>query len=325
MSDTQGIPSPEPTEEALLGRMAEHFANESSGIPDAEPEQTPQEALDESIETEQQASDEAEAADESDAQDSEPAEPTVELEHLGKKYVVPESLKKAFEANRTMANRPQAELVEMRKMLHFERQAIEAQRLMQEQTKAEFEELAKLESQMKQLASLDRTGWSMEQRFELFDAERKLQGELQRVRETLGQKQQQFTGQFRQQIEQAKQHGQNYLNQALGGWDDSKAGEVSQYALSRGYTPEELQSVFDPRFVHMAWEAAQYRKLQSAKPQVANKVKNVGPVIKPGSSDAKQSTQNSRVNDLRSKLKKTGDERYAVALLLERNKAARRR
>ena len=53
------------------------------------------------------------------------------------------------------------------------------------------------------------------------------------------------------------------VKKAIPNFGDATIKEIKDYALSEGYTPEEIGNILDPRQVKTLWEAAQFRKLQA--------------------------------------------------------------
>lgn len=254
-------------------------------------------------------------------QEQSASEAMAELEHLGKKYTVPASLKTAFEANRAQANKIPQEVAEIRKMLHIERQTVEAKRAFEQQVKPEFDELAQLESQIKQFKDIDWSSLDTDQLVRARQALDTLKERREDKKAELQDKQQKFNAALTQHMEQAKQHGHAYLQKAIPNWDSTQASEVASFALTKGFTQDELSGLYDPRTVEVLWEAMQYRKLQSSKPQVLNKARQAPPVSKPGAVDQSNSLSQSKERVFRDRLKKSGSIEDATAWLLARQKS----
>ena len=85
-----------------------------------------------------------------------------------------------------------------------------------------------------------------------------------------------------------------------------------------GFTPDEvtqwMAGPWDHRQVLIARDAAKWRALNAKKPEVANKLKTVPKVLKPGASTTSADRQNAGLTQLRAKLKKTGDLKTAGKL-----------
>jgi len=259
---------------------------------------------------------------ESDSEDDQRQgeEPFVELDHLGKKYKVPQSLKTAFEANRTQANKIPQEVVELRKVLHLEKQASEFKRAFEQQAKTELDELSEIERDIAKFKNVDWTALDTDQIVRARQALDSLKDRRDDLKSAVDNKQRQFQSSMVQAMEQAREHGQSYLQKAIPEWSDEQAKGVRDFAKSRGFTDDELSSLYDPRTVHVMWEAMQYRKLQSSKPNVMNKANQAPPVSRPGAFDANQSQSKSKERIYRESLKKTGSVEDAARWLEYRMK-----
>jgi hypothetical protein len=127
---------------------------------------------------------------------------------------------------------------------------------------------------------------------------------------------QQF-GQFAQAKRQEMiQQGQKYLQQVIPGYNAEAMKAATEAALSAGYTPKEVESVLDPRYVHLAFKAAQWDKLQALKTQAVSSAQKAPPVVKPGVSSPNPAAAKDK--GLRDKLRKSGDVRDFAALLARR-------
>jgi hypothetical protein len=90
---------------------------------------------------------------------------------------------------------------------------------------------------------------------------------------------------------------------------------IKEYALDRGYTAEEVESVTDARYVRTLWEASQYRKLVLGKAERNKQLRTAPPTTQPGAVGTTETAEQQRVKQIRQNLKKTGDWRDAAALL----------
>lgn len=88
--------------------------------------------------------------------------------------------------------------------------------------------------------------------------------------------------------------------------------KVVEYLKTAGFTPEEIGNVTDARTVKLAWEAAQWRSLQNAKPALTKRAAEAPKVVKAGTvkQQAPQATK-----DAYASLRKTGRGEYAAKLI----------
>jgi hypothetical protein len=111
------------------------------------------------------------------------------------------------------------------------------------------------------------------------------------------------------------------LNEELGGWTQDKQADTAQHLDRLGFKPHELEGplAYDPRFMQLAYEAAQFRKLQASKAQtIQKKVATAKPMQAQASRGVHKSTQDSRLQDLRDRVKKQGRAEDVESLLAAR-------
>lgn len=288
-------------EDSVETRLASYFATQ------AEPEEASAPAA-----AEGPATDDAVEDGEQPAEDS--------LEEIdwedGQKYRVPKPLKEGFMRQQDYTRKTQ-ELAELRKHAQVAAEAANAMQQFQAATADEQRELARVQSDIERYKSLD---WSSLDTDTYIKAKHQLDTLKERageIQQGLGAKAQQFTNWRQQQAHQVLQSGENYLKQTIPGWGVEAKQEVRSQALASGYTDAELEQVIDPRFVRLAWKAAQFDKLQAGKTAAVQQASKAPPVLKPGATN-NQAARESKYKDARTRLKKSGDLRDAAALFMMR-------
>ena len=117
----------------------------------------------------------------------------------------------------------------------------------------------------------------------------------------LNQKQQEFQQAQQQSHQELLKKGTEVLRERIKGWNEDTAKQVREYAISSGFTEDEIAGVVDPRQVETLWKAAQYDALKAnAKPAV--KKVQAAPQIKPKSRNPMPDSKKKELN-LRKKLK----------------------
>lgn len=247
-------------EEKLFGPAEEEPAEES---PEAAPEETEEQPQDDLFEIE---------ADD------------------GERYRVPQKLKDSFLRQSDYTKKTQ-ELAELRRHAIATAEAVQASQQFQQSVAADQAELAKVSADIERYKSIDWTALDTDQYVRLkhqLDGLKERKGEIE---QTISGKATQFS-QWQQQHKQSlSQQGQQYLRNVIPNWGQQSVQDAAQAALDAGYTNEEVSNVFDPRFVKLAWEAAQFRKLQSGKTAAVQAAQKAPPVVKPGSSDPQMSAR----------------------------------
>lgn len=114
-------------------------------------------------------------------------------------------------------------------------------------------------------------------------------------------KQQQFQQAQEQSLQELLKKGTEVLKAKIPGWNEQHQRQVRDFALSHGFTEEEVGRVLDPREVEVLWKASQYDALQKGKPAAVRKVKEA-PTIKPKSRNPMPDDVKQKLN-LRKKLK----------------------
>jgi hypothetical protein len=124
-----------------------------------------------------------------------------------------------------------------------------------------------------------------------------------------------------QAVEKAKEK----LEANIKGWGPELYTKVlGGVAKEYGFQNQEVEPVVDPRLIEVFHDAYQYRQLQKAKPEISKKVVTVPKVVRPGSAQS-QSTSSNEVQELESRLKKSGRGEDFVALYLAKQKQQKRK
>lgn len=215
-------------------------------------------------------------------------------------------------------------LAEERKAIDERNQAIKAQ---EAQIKEQYEiqqalikDVSKVTAIDEQLAEYDKVNWSQltdqdpSYAQKLFFQYTQLRDRKNAMVNELNQKASYIRQQQQSKQQELLQKGRETLNRDLPGWNTDKFPDIKEAAKTLGYQDNELAEVTDPRIFKALYEVAQYRKLQSSKSLVENKVSGKPPVVKPGSKDTKAAA-NSRYAADREALRKTGDSNIAAKLI----------
>jgi len=130
----------------------------------------------------------------------------------------------------------------------------------------------------------------------------------------------------KQQEEQVRANMQKQVNETvetlkrdLPGWNNEMYQSILETGTKYGYTREELNAVADARAIKVLHDAAQYRKLQEAKPAMEKKVIDVPKVMKPGTATKPDQNRDELAKRM-DQLRKTGrieDAQRAAMLLIK--------
>ena len=231
----------------------------------------------------------AELDEELPEEDSESEEeapsPFVEVEFEGKAYQVPQEIKDALisKADYTQGkqqlarNREALELQQAQLKEVFETQQFE------ETVKPIINEVSILKYQLDQYKGLN---WS-----EMGDSEiMRRRMEQDQIKEAIaerekivGDKRNQFKQEQEARLQEVLGKASEQLGKLIPNWNEKVASDLSEYALSQGYTSTEVQHITNPRDVSVLWKAKQYDDLVATKKEALKKASKAPPVVKPGS------------------------------------------
>lgn len=246
------------------------------------------------IEEEDQSTDESgenetvdEVAEGDDSETEETAEEggddVEEIEFEGKSYKVPKELKGALLRQQDYTTKTQ-EVAAQRKAVEERANAIQMQERLFSQT---FEQRVELHTLQKQLAQYEQIDWQG-----LADSDpvqaTKLNLAYQQLQRQAGAKYQELQ-QAQAQTEQLTQHqrqqmlvqAQGDLKARLPDFNATTAEKIKTAARSYGISDQELNTVIDPRYVHVLHDAMKWRALQAEKPKAMQKVAEAPKAIKP--------------------------------------------
>lgn len=104
--------------------------------------------------------------------------------------------------------------------------------------------------------------------------------------------------------------------------DAKKAAELKRSLVETGttygYSAEELQAIQDARAVQVLHDAMKYRQMMSGKQEVAKKVAQARPVIKPGAVRGERDGKKAREQKVRARMKQTGSPDDVAAFLISK-------
>jgi hypothetical protein len=227
---------------------------------------------------------EQQEATEEAAPESEAAPEFVEIEYEGKAYQVPPELKDALlrQSDYTKKTTEVSDRQRALEQKELEVKAFQAEKAFRDSAKEDIKAMDRLDYQIEQYKAVDVTGMSAEDLWKLSRHIEKLNTDKANLANGLNQKWQSFNAEQQKLINEAKQKAIDHVSKSVKGWGPEAKKAISEYALSKGFTSNEVDNIGDPRVVEVLWEAQQYRKLQSQ--TVQGKVTSV-PTVKPGSSN----------------------------------------
>jgi hypothetical protein len=147
----------------------------------------------------------------------------------------------------------------------------------------------------------------------------RLEHKMRKKHEQLAQVQQQTQELQAQEFNKYLEEQQKQLNVKLPELSHPEKGpqfrkQMRDYLTSVGFNSQEIDSVYDHRYVMLVKDAMSYRNLQKAKPQIKKKAVNAPKVVKSGVSKSKGQQQAEAKRQQLSKLRKSGQVRDAAKL-----------
>lgn len=300
-------------------RMANFLAQEDE--PEKE-QPAPQEQENSEEVTEAVADDTQNEGDEQAETTEEETKPDlVEVDVDGELYEVPIALKDKIMLQADYTRKTQ-EVAEQRKQIEVAQAQLQQAAQMQQQSLAEYAQLVALDNQLQAYNNVDWNALYEQDPAEFVRAKEGLR-DLKDSRQGLAQ---QITAQQQAQYEQQNQirlqaieKGREVLAKEIPSWNTELATTLNRFAVEKfGFTAEEVNQVIDPRVVKLLHKAYLHDKQVSNKPITDKRVANLPRVTKPGSKQTQQTVSQSREQDARKALKKTGSIDAAQAVFLAR-------
>jgi hypothetical protein len=304
---------------SIEARMASLLSPEQEEEEQAEA--APQDNEVETEESEAVETQEEENPDEQVEAEEETAEPDlVEVEVDGQSYKVPEVLKDKIMLQADYTRKTQ-EVAEQRKQLELGQAQLQQAAQLQQQSLAEYAQLVALDNQ---LNSYNQVDWNAlydsdpAEFVRLKESRRDLIDQRAQIAHQVTVQQQQQAAKQQETLIQVIEEGKKVLAREIPSWNTELANSINKFAIDKfGFTPEEVNAVIDPRVVKVLHKAYLYEKQLSNKPLTDKRVANLPKVSKPGGA-SKQTVSQSKENDARKILKKTGSTDAAQAVFLAR-------
>lgn len=240
-------------------------------------------------EQDQPESEAVEQADEQDEQtqetaEAQPDEALEEVEFNGKSYKLPTEVKSALMMQKDYTQKTQ-ELAQRKAMQDLQELQMQHARKFQQFAEADIKALHQLDAEIERYKQVDWGNLDTQTYIRTKATLDQLKESKQEVEKTLNGKRTEFQQGMQNIISQSLQKANEYLARAIPKWnDEATKKEITEQGTKEGFSEVELNAMSDPRSIKLLWKASQWDKLQSQKTGLANKVKSVPPVAKPGAS-----------------------------------------
>lgn len=257
-----------------------------------------------------------EEAPEGQADDTEEAaveeESEEELEWDGQKYKVkgktPTEIRDAL-LRQADYTRKTMELSEQRKAFEAARQANDVQLKLREATLEKRAELYSLQQEYQRMLAQDWDQLTNDNPVEALKQQAKmkrLEARGAQIQAEVQGAEQQIMALQRQQSDELLRKGHEALTREIPGWNRDIATRLRDYGKALGYTENEMNDVYDPRFVKALHKARLYDELIAKKPQVTKRVAEAPKGLKPGPGNQQSQGNKVRRDEADSRLRKSG-------------------
>ena len=306
-----------PVEEAIANSTQQEVTDEaevqSSSEDTVNPSDVPYKTFDEEQSSEEVVEEDQELSESSDIQENS-EEPVYTVTVDGTDYEVTQNeLIQGYQRNADYTRKTQELAVE-------------------KQQSSEFVERSKkdVETKLAQLTDLNQAAQTqLQEEYANIDFEKlydedpveaaRLEHKMRKKHDQLSQVQQQTQQLQAQEFQKYMEEQQKQLNIKLPELSHPEKGsqfkkQMRDYLSSVGFNSQEIDSVYDHRYVMLVKDAMSYRNLQKAKPQIKKKAVNAPKVVKSGVSKSKGQQQAEAKRQQLSKLRKSGQVRDAAKL-----------
>ena len=226
------------------------------------------------------------APDDPSASDGAPDESAApqyeEIDYEGERYSVPPKLKDAILRQSDYTKKTQ-EVAEQRRLVDYQAKQLalaESERKFADLVRDEVTQVATLESTLRQYDQLDWRSLSTDEmiRYKMeMDQLKERKGALER---TVQGKHQHWSGEVQRAHADLLKAGMEAVRKAIPGFSEATVQEIKDFAISEGYSAEEVGNILDPRYVKTLYEAAQYRKLRASAPAARAAAQKAAPIGK---------------------------------------------
>ncbi len=203
--------------------------------------------------------------------------------------------------------RKTTELAEHRALFQKEREISEQQAAFATSIATENTELAQIDAQLAQFKALPWDEFDMQQLVKATHARDALKERKAEIKQSIDEKRETFTKQAVESKNELYREAHKYLTKKIPNFGKQAIDEFVSAAKAVGFVEAEVKNFTDGRAIELAWKAAQWDKLQAAKPIAQKKVSEVPPVVKPGSQATTESKATVQARKLREDFKKSGD------------------
>lgn len=220
-------------------------------------------------------------------QQGEPQAPEFEeVEYDGERFQVPPKLKKGLMLNEDYTKKTQ-ELAESRKAVEISQsqaKMLHEQQKFLDSVAADVDQIKLMDQYLRQ--PIDWQSLPVEELIRKRAELDQIQQRRNELHAEVGRKETEFKGSLRSQQEELQRKSREVLTRKIPGWNAEVEKDVKDWAISQGFTSEEVSAILNPVHAETLYKARQYDKLVANKTAAQQQASQAAPMGKPGSANA---------------------------------------
>jgi len=230
----------------------------------------------------------------------------VEVDYDGVVYEVPPALKDALLRQSDYTQKTQ-QVASQRKEVDLLQQQVQTARKEQQfvqEIQPDLNNVGYLQASIQQMETELQANLAQMTSEDMFRRKIEVDGykeQLNALKQGLELKYSEFEEAQKQSYHELLEQGAQVLKQTIPDWSEDKQSQVRDYALSKGFSQQEVSSILDPRHVQILWAASQFESLREKAAPAAEQIKSA-PTIKTKARNPMPDATRSKL-DYRNKLK----------------------
>lgn len=208
-----------------------------------------------------------------------------EVEYEGERFQVPPKLKKGLMLNQDYTKKTQ-EVAEQRKAVEISQQQFKLQQQQQQfldSVQSEVDQIKLIDRYLDQPVDWRNMGTEELQKLQMEQME--LTKQRNKLHAELSRKEAEHMASLQGQQEELRRQSREILSRKIPGWNAEVEKDVKEWAISQGFTSEEVSAILNPVHAETLYKARQYDKLVANKTAAQQQASSAMPMAKPGSAN----------------------------------------
>jgi hypothetical protein len=206
-----------------------------------------------------------------------------EVEYEGERFQVPPKLKKGLMLNKDYTQKTQehAERVKMFELREQELKLAAEQKAFTESVSQDLDQIRLIDAYLAE--QVDWNSLGVEELIRKRAEREQVQERRSRLQAELSRKEGEFRNSLQGQYEELHTKTREVLAKKIPGWNAEVEKDVRDWALSQGFTAQEVSAIRNPVHAETLYKARQYDKLVAQGKTAAQQASQAAPMAKPGS------------------------------------------